>query len=129
LAGLPGRGIGYPETGINVQRIEVRYFLEVDVRLKDNVGQTFQRSVSNTFSREVTMEGEVLGGSFNSLYWFVVGTALTFLNVPVGMLGGPPPAPQVLFQGALLIDSLTVTEDRNGWGRLSVKASSNPYLY
>jgi|SRR5215472_9193692 len=126
--GIPGRGVGSNELGVNVRRFETRYFLEVDVRTKDNVGQTFERSVSSQFSREIRMEGEVLGGIQNigtlAWYWFLVGFALTMFNAPPFSIPG-----YVTIQGAILVDNVVVTLDRSGWGSMVVQASSNPYLY
>ncbi len=111
------RGIELDEIGIVARQFQVRYYPEVDQRFQNFVGETFLRSVSQKFSREVTCEGEVRGTG--GIMAFTLGVACTFANDVADF--GPT-------GGTLLLDEATITQTRGGWRSVSVRASSNPLL-
>jgi hypothetical protein len=124
IVGTPAtavRGMPQAETGINVKRFQVRYSPEVDVRHGDSVGQTFLRSVSQQFSREISCEGEITGNA--GIMIFTLGVAIAapngFHNV-IGDFGNGA--------GNVFLDDAVVTYQRNGWASVVVRASSNPLL-
>jgi len=111
-------GVELNETGISVRSIVVRYFAEIDVRIMDNVGETRGRVKSQKFSRDVTVEGEVLNPG-TGVMAFTLTTACTIAN-DVNDYGDGT--------GTLLMDEATVTQTRAEWRSVSVKLSSNPGL-
>lgn len=111
-------GVELNETGISVRSVIVRYFAEIDVRIMDNVGETRGRVKSNKFSREVTVEGEVLNPGTGLL-------ALT-LTTPAAITNDVNDYGDGT--GTLLLDEATVTQTRAEWRSVSVKLSSNPGL-
>jgi hypothetical protein len=117
----PTRGMPQSEIGINVKRFQVRYFPEVDIRHGDVVGQTFLRSVSQQFSREISCEGEILGNT--GIMLFTLGVAIAspngFHNVLTDFGNGA---------GNIFLDDAVVNYQRNGWASVAVRASSNPLL-
>lgn len=111
-------GVELNETGISVRSVVVRYFAEIDVRIMDNVGETRGRVKSQKFSRDVTVEGEVLNPG-TGVMAFTLTTACTIAN-DVNDYGDG--------SGTLLMDEATVTQTRAEWRGVSVKLSSNPGL-
>lgn len=111
-------GVELNETGISVRSVIVRYFAEIDVRIMDNVGETRGRVKSNKFSRDVTVEGEVLNPGTGVLA-FTLTTACTIANDAADYGDGT---------GTLLLDEATTTQTRAEWRSVSVKLSSNPGL-
>lgn len=111
-------GVELNETGISVRSVVVRYFAEIDVRIMDNVGETRGRVKSNKFSRDVTVEGEVLNPGTGVLA-FTLTTACVIANDASDYGDGT---------GTLLLDEATVTQTRAEWRSVSVKLSSNPGL-
>lgn len=111
-------GVELNETGISVRSVTVRYFAEIDVRIMDNVGETRGRVKSQKFSRDVTVEGEVLNPG-TGVMAFTLTTACAIAN-DVNDYGDGT--------GTLLMDEATVTQTRAEWRGVSVKLSSNPGL-
>lgn len=111
-------GVELNETGISVRSVVARYFAEIDVRIMDNVGETRGRVKSQKFSRDVTVEGEVLNPG-TGVMAFTLTTACTIAN-DVNDYGDG--------SGTLLMDEATVTQTRAEWRGVSVKLSSNPGL-
>jgi hypothetical protein len=106
------------EAGIVVRKFQVRYYPEVDERFKNASGETFLRSVSKTFSRDIACEGEFAKAGVGIML-FTVGMALSFANnvnvfTPIG--------------GTMLLDDATTNADRHGWYSISIRASCNPLL-
>lgn len=118
ILGFTGqRGVEFAETGISVERFECRYFPEVNEKIMDNVNETRGRARSQKFSRDVTIEGEVLGATG------VMAYTLTTACVPandVNTFGDG--------SGTLLLDEATETQARGEWRKGSIKLSSNPGL-
>lgn len=110
-------GIDANETGINIRRFQVRYFPEVDIRHQNLAGETFLRSVSSRFSREVVCEGEIKGTT--GIMDFTLGIACVFANIVSDF--GPS-------GGSFLLDDATVSQERRGWKSVAVRASANPLL-
>jgi len=107
------------EVGINISRFQVRYYPEVNERFKDEYGSTMIRSVSQHFSREVSLEGEFVGGA-SGVMALTLGTSATFAN------GSPEFLPCGI--GALYVDDITVNRRRRGWKTISARLSGNPFL-
>lgn len=118
IIGFTGqRGVEMPETGISVSSFEVVYTPEVNERIMDNVGETRGRAISNKFSREVTIDGEVLGAT--GVMAYALATACVPANDVTTFGDGT---------GTLLLDSATETQSRADWRKVSIKLSSNPGL-
>lgn len=111
-------GVELNETGISVRSVVVRYYAEIDVRIMDNVGETRGRVKSQKFSRDVTVEGEVLNPG-TGVMAFTLTTACTIANDANDYGDGT---------GTLLLDEATVTQTRAEWRSVSAKLSSNPGL-
>lgn len=118
VLGFTGQyGVELAETGISVKQVVVRYFPEVNAPIMDNVGETRGKVKSNKFSRDVTVEGEVLGAT--GVMAFTTTTACTIANDVADFGDG---------SGTLLMDEATVTQTRAEWRSVSIKLSSNPGL-
>lgn len=118
VLGFTGQyGVELAETGISVKQVVVRYFPEVNAPIMDNVGETRGKVKSNKFSRDVTVEGEVLGAT--GVMAFTTTTACTIANDVSDFGDG---------SGTLLMDEATVTQTRAEWRSVSIKLSSNPGL-
>jgi hypothetical protein len=112
-------GVPWQEVGINISRMQVRFFPEVDERIKNASGETVIRSVSTYFSREITCEGELTNNSVGIIA-LTLGAACLF-NTGDQYAFTP-------YGGTFLLDEATVTSERRGWRSVSVRASSNPWL-
>jgi hypothetical protein len=127
-ATLYQRGIELAEAGIIVRRFVVRYFPEVDERIKESTGQTAIRVQSRFFSRQISIEGEVKGPNTSGILAFTLGTGLGFVNDVTVFKdrndNGQPMPPH----GTIVLDDATEIQDRQGWRAISVRASSNPLL-
>ena len=110
-------GVG-AEAGIICKKFQVRYYPEVNERFKNAAGETFLRSVSSHFSRDISVEGEYARGGYGIL-GFTVAAALAFSN-NVNIFGPNG--------GTILLDDATTNADRNGWYSVSIRASCNPLL-
>lgn len=118
ILGFTGQyGVELAETGISVKQVVVRYFPEINAPIMDNVGETRGKVKSNKFSRDVTVEGEVLGAT--GVMAFTTTTACTIANDVADFGDG---------SGTLLLDDATVTQVRAGWREVSIKLSSAPGL-
>lgn len=113
------RGILAEEVGVNIRRISVRYFPESDERIKNFVGETFIRSVSQHFSREISADAEIKSGTPVGLMAFTLGASLAFAN-DVAVFA------TAVSSGNIILDEAAVLDDRGGWRSVSIKASSNP---
>lgn len=118
VLGFTGQwGVELAETGISIRSFAIRYFPEIDVPIMDNQGETRGRVKSNKFSREVTIEGEVLSALGIMAYTLI--TACTFANDAADYGDGT---------GTFLMQEATVTQSRAEWRVVSVKLLSNPGL-
>lgn len=109
------RGVEVAEVGISVRRHVVRYFSRVREELLDNLGERKALVVSTAASREVTIEGEVIGATGVMAYTFL--TACTTAN-DITDFGSPT--------GILLMVEATVTQERAGWRDVSIRLESDP---
>jgi hypothetical protein len=109
------RGVELDETGISVRSFEVRYFPFVNEKLMSNVGEPRARAISDKFSREVTVAGEVTGTT--GIMAFTLGTQCTVANDVDDFGDG---------SGDLLLDEATVSQERANWRSVSAKLSSDP---
>lgn len=98
--------------GINVSRFVCRYYLAVNEKLMSNVGEPRARAMSDQFSRDVTIEGEVIGP-----ITIAIATAVAVAN-DVDTVGDG--------SGDLLLDELTETQERSGWRSMTISLSSDP---
>lgn len=118
VLGFTGQwGVELPETGISIRSFVVRYFPEIDQAIMDNQGETRGRVKSNKFSRELTVEGEVL--SALGLMAHTLIAACTFANDTADYGDGT---------GTFLLQESTVTQTRADWRTMSAKYLSNPGL-
>ena len=91
---------------------------EVNERLQDNAGETIARALSNKFSREITVEGEVTGPG-TGVMAFTLATTCSLANDTNDYGDGT---------GRILLDEATVTQERAGWRSVNIRLSSNPQL-
>ena len=113
-------GVGQ-EAGIQTRRFQVKYFPEVNERWKNASGETFLRSVSQKFSREVLVEGEFQKAGIGVML-YTVGVAMIFANGVNQFITTPPTT------GTVLLDDASTSADRHGWFSVSIRGSSNPLL-
>jgi hypothetical protein len=111
-------GVVFPEQAISVRRFQIRYFPEQDIRHQNYQGETFIRTISRYFSREVVCEGEITAAA-GGIMAFTLGTVCSFANT-VTHFGAT--------FGTLLLDEASITSERHGWASVSVKCSANPAL-
>lgn len=109
------RGVESDEVGINIERIEVRIFPNVKVKLPDKDDEPRGFAVSATPSREVTIQGEI--NSALGVMAAAFATALVLVN-DVDYFGSST--------GGLYPDEATVVQGRGEWKNLSMKLSSDP---
>lgn len=110
-------GVEVPEVGISVKTFTVRYHLEIDVPILDNVGEIRGRVKSNKVSKEVTIEGEVTGATGVMAFGFLTACipANDFSDFGDGT-------------GTLLLQEVTISQQRAEWRSYSAKLLSNPGL-
>lgn len=108
------RGVETDEEAINIRRLEVRYYLAVNEKLQNNVGEPRARAMTDKWSRDITMEGEAIGPSPYS-----IATAIDLANDTATIGDG---------SGDIFLDELTETQERGGWRSLSMKMSSDPNI-
>lgn len=106
-------GVETDEDGMSISRFVVRYFLFVNSKLLSNVGEPRARAMSDAFSREIEMEGEMTGVDYPS----ALATAIS-LNNDTDEFGDG--------SGDILLDEGTVTQARAEWRTLNIKLSSDP---
>lgn len=109
------RGVETDETGINVASFSCRFYLAVNEKLPSNVGEPRARAMSDDFSREVKIKGEVTGNT--GLMAFTIGTACSVAN-DVDDFGDDA--------GDLLLDEVTISQERAGWRTMDMSLSSDP---
>lgn len=109
------RGVELDETGISVRAVDVIYKPFVNERLLSNVGEPRARAISDKFSREVTVAGEVTGTT--GIMALTLGTQCTIVNDVDDFGSG---------EGDLLLDEATVNQERANWRSVTVKMSSDP---
>lgn len=111
------RGVELDETGINIDRVEVRISPEWKVKLpnKDNQSRGFAHP--DAPSREVTVTGEISGDTGVMAMQF--GTPLVLAN-DIDYFGAS--------DGDLYGDEATVVQGRGDWKNLSMKLSSDPLI-
>jgi hypothetical protein len=112
------RGVETDETGINIAAFTVRYYLAVNEKLPSNVGEPRARALSDDFSRDISLRGEVLVGGGGVLD-FTIGTDCALAN-DVDTFGTGT--------GSILLDEATETQERAGWRTLDMRLSSDPQL-
>ena len=113
---FPGQyGVETDEDGISVSKFTVRYFPFINERLMSNVGEPRARAMSDKFSRELTVEGEVTGSS--GVMAFTLATACTFAN-DVDDFGDN--------SGDFLLDEVTIDQGRAAWRMFNGKFTSDP---
>ncbi len=112
------RGVETDETGINIAAFSVRYYLAVNEKLPSNVGEPRARALSDDFSRDITLRGEVLIGGGGVLD-FTIGTACSLANDTDTFGTG---------NGTILLDEATESQERAGWRSLDMRLSSDPQL-
>lgn len=109
------RGVESDETGINVRAVDVIYRPFVNERLMSNVGEPRARAVSDKFSRDATVAGEVTGTT--GIMAADLGVPITIAN-DVDTFGDG--------SGDLLLDEVTESQERAGWRSISMRLSSDP---
>lgn len=111
-------GVEHPEVGGAIESFTVRYFLETDIPILDNFGETRGRVKSSKVSREITAEFEVTGPGTGLLsHGFL--TAASFAN-DINDFGDGTGTP--------LLQEVTITQNRGEWRKGSMKYLSNPGL-
>lgn len=106
------------EVGLNLESIEVRYYREVNVKLQNIKGQTRGRALADKFSRDVTIQGEVIGAT-GLMALTSASVAATFANDSTDF-GAT--------SGSFIFDEGTITQNRTGWRSANIKLSSDPEL-
>lgn len=118
ILGFTGQyGVELAESGISIRQLVIRYFGEINAKIMDNVGETRGRVKSQKFSREATIEGEVL--SSLGVMAYTLTTACAINNDASDFGDG---------SGTFLLDEATVTQQRADWRSVSIKISSDPGL-
>lgn len=112
------RGVETDEVGVNIANFSVRYYLAVNEKLPSNVGEPRARALSDDFSRDITLRGEVLVGGGGVLD-FTIGTDCSLANDSDTFGTGT---------GAILLDEATESQERAGWRTLDMRLSSDPQL-
>jgi hypothetical protein len=113
---FPGQyGVETDEDGISVDSFEVVYKPFVNDRLMSNVGEPRARAISDKFSRDLTIGGEVTGAS--GVMAFTLATACAFANDSDTFGDG---------SGDFLLDEVTEKQGRAAWRRIDMKCSSDP---
>lgn len=111
------RGVEVDETGINIERIEVRVFPEFKEKLPNREGQSRGFAHPDLPSREVKLNGEISGATGVMAMEF--GTPLTLAN-DIDYFGAD--------DGDLYGDEATVTQGRQDWKSVSMNLSSDPLI-
>ncbi len=106
------RGVEAQEAFLNMALFECRYYLAVNEKMPSNVGEPIARFQSDSFSRDITMEGEVVGS-----VPYGIATACEIANDTDTLGDGA---------GDIFLDEATETQERAGQRTLSVKLSSDP---
>jgi hypothetical protein len=113
---FPGQyGVETDEDGISIDTFEVRYFMYVNSRLESNVGEPRARALSDKFSREIKLGGEVTGAT--GVMAFTIGTACALANDTDTFGDG---------SGDILLDEGTEKQARATWRRIDMNLSSDP---
>ncbi len=111
------RGVETIETGINISNFSVRYYLAVNEKLPSNVGEPIARALSDDFSRDITVRGEVVGA--DGVMAFTIATDCALANDTNTFGTGV---------GTILLDEVTETQERAGWRSIDMRLSSDPGL-
>ena len=106
------RGVESQEAFLNMASFECRYYLAVNEKMPSNAGEPIARFQSDNFSRDVTMEGEVVGA-----VPYGIATACEIMNDTDTMGDG---------SGDFLLDEVTEKQGRADQRTLSIKLSSDP---
>lgn len=109
------RGVELDETGINVSSYSVRYYPAVNEKLMSNVGEPRARAISDKFSREFKIKGEVTGA--DGVMAYTLATACVPANDAADYGDG---------SGTPLLDEATVSQERSGWREVDISLSSDP---
>lgn len=109
------RGVETDEIGMNIRRFECRYYLAVNEKLQNNAGEPRARSMSDDWSRDITIEGEMIGPVPYS-----IATACEVAN-DTDILGTGA--------GDIFIDELADNQERGGWRSWTGRFSSDPLIY
>lgn len=122
-AGLTGLQIGVETaiTGISVRRFVCRYYLEVNAKLPNEKSETKGRIVSDKWSRDIEVEGEVTGSTGLMAATMATDITSTLANDVTTF------APTA---GLIFLDEVTETQERGAesFRSISARASSNPQL-
>lgn len=110
-------GVPLPEVGISVKTVTTVYKLEINVPILDNVGEIRGKVKSTKVSRDVTIEGETTGVT-GLMAWGFLTPCIPANNISRFGDG----------TGTLLLDEVTITDQRAEWEMFSAKLSSNPGL-
>lgn len=112
-------GLELNETGINAISVAVTYKPEFIIKTKQYLGQTAGRILPTLASREFAIEAEELTSSAAGLMLatFLVDQASVILNDKTEF-GSPA--------GIILLDEVTVKQEREGLRSLSFKLTSDP---
>lgn len=110
-------GVPLPEVGISVKTVTTVYKLEINVPILDNVGEIRGKVKSTKVSRDVTIEGETTGAT-GLMAWSFLTACVPANNISRFSDG----------TGTLLLDEVTITDQRAEWEMFSAKLSSNPGL-
>lgn len=114
-------GLESPEVGINCTRFVVDYKPEFIKKGKNYQGQTVTRVFPTIPSREFTVEAEEITGASTGLSGatFIADCAALLTN-DKAQFGSPV--------GTIYLDSVTVTQENEGWRTNSYKLSSDPLI-
>lgn len=112
-------GLELAETGLNATSMSVTYKPEFIIKTKQFQGQTGGRIVPTLASREIDISAEVLTSAAAGLMLatFLVSQSSNIAN-DVADFGAPA--------GIIMLDSVTVKQEREGLRNVDFKLSSDP---
>ena len=115
-------GNEFAETGINLDGFTVRYYPQFKPKLENYQGQNVAFCVPDKYCRDVTITGEVTGGTG------VIAITLTAAFTPANDIDDFVAVSAGSNAGGLYANEITVTQGRNAWRNVNVTLTSDPLI-
>jgi hypothetical protein len=107
-------GVETDEVGMNIKTFSCRYYLAINRKLENNVGEPRARSFTDAWSRDIKMAGEIIGPIPYS-----IATACEIAN-DTNLLGDG--------SGDIFLDEATDSQTRGDWRAIDMSLSSDPLI-